>query len=141
MKPGHQRFIALWLVDPNRRIISTANVPPQQRNWWLEGILGSTPEQCRAALSRLPAEIVSLIAIEHLSIHGVTNSTESREGAGSNLPPELMEMVREYYEGDQGALLMGAEEVREHRLKLMQERIAFLRTEEEDWQAHAYYLD
>ncbi|KAJ5058413.1 hypothetical protein J3E72DRAFT_222606 [Bipolaris maydis] len=28
-KPGHCRFIALWLVDPARPIISTANIPPQ----------------------------------------------------------------------------------------------------------------
>ncbi|KAF5665542.1 hypothetical protein FDENT_12561 [Fusarium denticulatum] len=33
-KPGHRRFIALWLVDPHRRILSTANLPPQQRDWW-----------------------------------------------------------------------------------------------------------
>lgn len=26
----------LWLIDPHRRIISTANVPPQQRDWWPE---------------------------------------------------------------------------------------------------------
>ncbi|KAM5345135.1 hypothetical protein ACJ41O_010997 [Fusarium nematophilum] len=32
-KPGHRRFIALWLVDPFTRIISTANVPPQQEEW------------------------------------------------------------------------------------------------------------
>lgn len=32
-KPGHRRFLALWLVDPHVRIISTANVPPQQSDW------------------------------------------------------------------------------------------------------------
>ncbi|KAK4074422.1 hypothetical protein Purlil1_12962 [Purpureocillium lilacinum] len=32
-KPGYRRFIALWLVDPHRRVISTANVPPQQEAW------------------------------------------------------------------------------------------------------------
>ncbi|CAJ2504217.1 Uu.00g116110.m01.CDS01 [Anthostomella pinea] len=32
-KPGHRRFIVLWLVDPNLRVISTANVPPQQLDW------------------------------------------------------------------------------------------------------------
>lgn len=26
--------MALWLVDPHRRILSTANVPPQQKDWW-----------------------------------------------------------------------------------------------------------
>ncbi|KAF4436169.1 hypothetical protein F53441_13313 [Fusarium austroafricanum] len=34
-KPGHRRFIALWLVDPHQRILSTANVPPQQKDWWI----------------------------------------------------------------------------------------------------------
>ncbi|KAJ6783610.1 hypothetical protein PWT90_05286 [Aphanocladium album] len=33
-KPGHRRFLALWLVDPHVRVISTANVPPQQKDWW-----------------------------------------------------------------------------------------------------------
>ena len=40
-KPGHRRFIALWLVDPTRRIISTANVPPQRLDWYMESLLGS----------------------------------------------------------------------------------------------------
>ncbi|RFU79345.1 hypothetical protein TARUN_2881 [Trichoderma arundinaceum] len=35
-KPGHRRFLALWLVDPHERVISTANVPPQQKDWWIE---------------------------------------------------------------------------------------------------------
>lgn len=35
-RPGHRRFLALWLVDPHTRIVSTANVPPQQRAWWEE---------------------------------------------------------------------------------------------------------
>ncbi|KAH6951398.1 hypothetical protein DER45DRAFT_587207 [Fusarium avenaceum] len=39
-KPGHRRFIALWLIDPHRRVISTANVPPQQKHWWV----GDSPE-------------------------------------------------------------------------------------------------
>ncbi|RBR19396.1 hypothetical protein FVER53590_29371 [Fusarium verticillioides] len=32
IKPGHRRFIALWLVDPHRRILSAANVPPRQKD-------------------------------------------------------------------------------------------------------------
>lgn len=35
-QPGHRRFIVLWLVDPNCRVLSTANVPPQQLEWWTE---------------------------------------------------------------------------------------------------------
>ena len=37
-KPGHRRFLALWLVDPHERIVSTANVPPQQKDWWTESL-------------------------------------------------------------------------------------------------------
>ncbi|KAK2748704.1 hypothetical protein FQN57_000285 [Myotisia sp. PD_48] len=29
-RPGHRKILALFLVDPNIRVISTANVPPQQ---------------------------------------------------------------------------------------------------------------
>ncbi|KAK2930715.1 Protein of unknown function DUF4246 [Fusarium oxysporum f. sp. vasinfectum] len=36
-KTGHRRFIAFWPVDPHRRILSTANVPPQQNDWWTGG--------------------------------------------------------------------------------------------------------
>lgn len=32
-RAGHRRFLVLWLVDPNYRIASTANVPPQQQDW------------------------------------------------------------------------------------------------------------
>lgn len=35
-KPGHRKILALFLVDPNIRIISTANVPCQQWAWWAE---------------------------------------------------------------------------------------------------------
>jgi hypothetical protein len=35
-KPGHRRFLVLWLVDPHFRLLSTANVPPQQKEWWDE---------------------------------------------------------------------------------------------------------
>jgi hypothetical protein len=35
-QPGHRRFLVLWLVDPHFRVLSTANVPPQQRHWWGE---------------------------------------------------------------------------------------------------------
>lgn len=32
-KPGHRKILALFLIDPNRRIISSANVPPQRADW------------------------------------------------------------------------------------------------------------
>lgn len=45
-KPGHRRFIALWLIDPHVRVVSTANVPPQQKDWWIEqhGAVSEVPD-------------------------------------------------------------------------------------------------
>ena len=33
-RAGHRKILALFLVDPYIPILSTANVPPQQREWW-----------------------------------------------------------------------------------------------------------
>ncbi|KAJ3535176.1 hypothetical protein NMY22_g6606 [Coprinellus aureogranulatus] len=35
-RKGHLKILVLFLVDPNVRIISTANVPCQQMEWWKE---------------------------------------------------------------------------------------------------------
>jgi len=32
-QPGRQRLLIFHLVDPSRRVVSTAHVPPQQREW------------------------------------------------------------------------------------------------------------
>ncbi|KAF4630381.1 hypothetical protein G7Y89_g7765 [Cudoniella acicularis] len=37
-KHGHRKILALFLVDPGIRVISTANVPPQQKEWWAEEV-------------------------------------------------------------------------------------------------------
>ncbi|CAI6295245.1 unnamed protein product [Periconia digitata] len=39
-KPGHRKILALFLVDPNLRIPSTAIVPPQQKEWWKDMVHG-----------------------------------------------------------------------------------------------------
>jgi Protein of unknown function (DUF4246) len=35
-KSGHRKIVALFLVDPNIKVISTAHVPCQQQEWWWE---------------------------------------------------------------------------------------------------------
>ncbi|KAF2677947.1 hypothetical protein K458DRAFT_446684 [Lentithecium fluviatile CBS 122367] len=137
-KPGHRRFIALWLVDPTRRIISTANVPPQQQKWWLESVLGSTAESRHAALSKLPPEILNLIEKETMNAGSQGREGKYAKGPDGKLPPELMEMVRDYFEDDKNALLMSEEEAEEHRLKLMEERGNFVEQAGRDWQESSY---
>lgn len=130
-KPGHRRFIALWLVDPTKRIISTANVPPQQQTWWLESVFGSTKEAKDQSVAKLPAELVSLLTEKGFNAEG------SMLG-DSKLPPELMEMVRKHFEAEGDALPMSPEEAREHRRKLMEERSTFTKHSSEEWQSHSY---
>ncbi|KAK7182143.1 hypothetical protein DPSP01_014065 [Paraphaeosphaeria sporulosa] len=50
-RPGHRKIVALFLVDPHTRIPSTANVPPQQKEWWKEMV----HELDR--VNKLPAEL------------------------------------------------------------------------------------
>jgi hypothetical protein len=129
-KPGHRRFIALWLVDPHKRIISTANVPPQQQDWWLESVFGSTEKTRDAAIAKMPAELVTLLQGKGLSAN--------ISGGEGTLPPELMEMVHQHFQADKDTLPMTTEEAKEHRRKLMEERSAFVRVAEEGWQQHSY---
>ena len=51
-RPGHRKILALFLVDPYVRILSTASVPPQQKSWWAERIRENEK------LSSLPTELV-----------------------------------------------------------------------------------
>ncbi|KAK9415968.1 hypothetical protein SUNI508_09928 [Seiridium unicorne] len=54
-KPGHRRFLVLWVVDPYYRIASTRNVPPQQHDWW-------APEGYdKIDFSAFPPEIRSMV--------------------------------------------------------------------------------
>jgi hypothetical protein len=52
-KVGHRKILALFLVDPHIRIISSANVPCQQREWWGQEIVE------RGLFPTLPGEIVN----------------------------------------------------------------------------------
>ncbi|PSN66201.1 hypothetical protein BS50DRAFT_635352 [Corynespora cassiicola Philippines] len=49
-KPGHRRFMVLWLVDPHYRIASIANVPPQQLEWEENGCRDNKFRQCLMSL-------------------------------------------------------------------------------------------
>ncbi|KAK7752891.1 hypothetical protein SLS62_005234 [Diatrype stigma] len=59
-RPGHRKILAMFLVDPHIRVLSTANVPPQRRDWWAEELRGTVPR-----LAALPAELFAQI-ISHV---------------------------------------------------------------------------
>jgi hypothetical protein len=54
-KPGHRKILALFLVDPHITVISSANVPCQQKEWWTQELLDG------GVFSKLPLELVKEI--------------------------------------------------------------------------------
>jgi hypothetical protein len=60
-KPGYRKILALFLVDPYIRILSTANVPPQQRDWWAEGV---RKQEKGTRLEELPPELKNAVIDE-----------------------------------------------------------------------------
>ncbi|KAF8647860.1 hypothetical protein AX16_006508 [Volvariella volvacea WC 439] len=55
-KPGQVKILTLYLVDPNIRIVSTASVPPQQKEWWAERVRDLARGGERG-MGRLPVEL------------------------------------------------------------------------------------
>lgn len=125
-KPGHQRFIALWLVDPTRRIISTANVPPQQMSWWTESVFGSSSDGSEKSKG----------IVDQLTEHG---HIAEMAASGLSLPPELTGMIHDYYQDD-GPIPIGSEDAQKHRLESMEERSSFRRDTNWHWESHNYSL-
>lgn len=111
-KPGHRRFIAIWLVDPLTRIISTANVPPQQQRWWIERAFSGLGDQ---NAHNIPNPVAQVMLDKGLHHHGLEEAV--RKGTG--LPQELMSIVRDNLKD---AFLMSEEEAHKHRLAMMAER-------------------
>lgn len=59
-RPGHRKILALFLVDPNIQILSTAHIPCQQREWWAESVRLRT-QVPNNYLGKLPNEIWDMI--------------------------------------------------------------------------------
>ncbi|KAL2798387.1 hypothetical protein BJX66DRAFT_334091 [Aspergillus keveii] len=66
-KSGHRKILALFLVDPNYQIISSANVPPQSEEWWeekREAIFDVLP-------TRLPRELQDMV-MQNMDVGHIT---------------------------------------------------------------------
>lgn len=59
-RPGHRKLLALFLVDPNIHILSTAHIPCQQQEWWAESVRLKTLGP-KNYLGKLPNEIWDMI--------------------------------------------------------------------------------
>ncbi|PON27079.1 hypothetical protein TGAM01_v204027 [Trichoderma gamsii] len=125
-KPGTRHLISLRLVDPSMRIISTANVPPQQRDWWLGAVLRQPLQSDGSTLANLPPDLVAIL--------------EQKNMSGGELPVEILDMVRAHLHNDESFLPMTEEEARKHRAELLQERIEHHTRAWLSWADSAYVL-
>ncbi|KAG6913482.1 hypothetical protein DXG01_006524 [Tephrocybe rancida] len=83
-QPGHRKIVALFLVDPNIQITSTANVPCQQREWWSEAV-----KEAKGPIGTLPLELQDKV------VSSVENFPISLEEAKA-LRVQLMDERKEY---------------------------------------------
>lgn len=86
-KPGHSRMLVLWLVDPDYRIMSTQNVPPQQPEWQSGAAIAILR---RKRGRRWPEEVLTIIAekLDQMSSFPLDLAKEyrSRMNRGQDVP-------------------------------------------------------
>ena len=88
-KPGHRKLLALFLVDPNIKIPSTANIPPQQRHWWADQINKD------GVLKKLPRELKDRVFDE---VQDFPLSTEQAKLVREELMEERKAQLKEHEE-------------------------------------------
>jgi len=89
-RPGHRRFLVLWLVDPHYRILSTANVPPQQHHWWADEVMKSMkrnlpPELTKEVTDKVDDWPMSLNEARELRLELMKERTVFRETVEKNM--------------------------------------------------------
>ncbi|RXW19965.1 hypothetical protein EST38_g5885 [Candolleomyces aberdarensis] len=107
-KTGHRKIVALFLVDPNVRVISTADVPCQRQEWWWDEILNATSSQS-SSVKPIFADI--------------------KAGGVHRLPPELRKIVFDVVDD----FPISMDRARAYREKLMEERKKFVLKHQEDF--------
>ena len=105
-QPGHRKILALFLVDPHVKILSTANVPPQQRSWWENEIRSGSGGRTEK-LSDLPPELMEQV------VNDVTDFPISLEEA-KEVREELIEERRAFVEDSDKVIQAGQFSFCEH---------------------------
>ncbi|PYH93370.1 hypothetical protein BO71DRAFT_381653 [Aspergillus ellipticus CBS 707.79] len=89
-RPGHRKILAMFLVDPYIRVLSTANVPPQRKDWWAEEVCKVPP------FDRLPTEIFNMVM---RYVEGFPMSWEEAVAARQSLMNERGALVEHINDG------------------------------------------
>ncbi|KAG9022000.1 hypothetical protein FS837_006801 [Tulasnella sp. UAMH 9824] len=60
-KPGHRKIVALFMVDPENRVPSTSDLPPQQSYWAREAIFETLVQRNHNTNVSLPVELADMV--------------------------------------------------------------------------------
>ncbi|KAH9940059.1 uncharacterized protein BXZ73DRAFT_43212 [Epithele typhae] len=99
-RPGHIKILSLFLVDPTTRILSTSDVPPQQREWAI-----AQAEQV-PALQKLPRELYDMVV--GYAEEGLMSRAQAEEHRG-RLMKEQAAFTETYNEESFEQLFCGVE--------------------------------
>lgn len=104
------------------------------QDWFVESAFSDASGSKAAALSKLPAELVILLKENGVDV-GETKSKMVEEG---KLSPELMQLIREYFNAGGNAWMMSEEEAKRHREKIVEVRSAFHLSADDEWHKFSY---
>jgi len=111
-KPGHRKILALFLVDPHVRILSTADVPVQRADWWSDEVMRKLGEGSggisqseifegvRKGLAKLPVELKDKVLeeVDDFPI-GWADAKKIREELMEERKSFVLKQAEEYVEG------------------------------------------
>lgn len=96
-EPGHRKILAMFLVDPHIKILSTANVPPQRLDWWAVEVRQIKP------FDSLPVELFERIVdhVDDFPIHWdaaceVREALMAERGRATDEYNEMLDEVGSY---------------------------------------------
>ncbi|KAG8941052.1 hypothetical protein FRC04_004800 [Tulasnella sp. 424] len=74
-KPGYRKILALFLVDPETRVPSTTDIPPQQSHWSRQALYESFVKGDHGVKVPLPQELVDMVVD---NVDGVMTLVEAK---------------------------------------------------------------
>ena len=135
-RPGKMSFVQVSLVDPEQRIVSTANVPLRRGDWFGDALFqsgkdwGKVSKELTGLLIEQGAEVPIGVLQEIQNVGG--GEKDKARIKRPHLPNELMDMVWDELSDDHSEALMPRRATKEIRLELMEGRERFRKKMEEN---------
>ena len=101
-QPGHVKLVVLHLVDPNRRMMSTAMVPTQRQDWWAQEVRQGNNTRFSQLPVKVWARILEMVKEEDYPI-GMEEGIQLRQefrGENARATEKHSKAMMDYLEWD-----------------------------------------